>query len=214
MRTEGTEQSRDGLGSETGEDSGVGGAAAHGEGGLRGEAGRVRPAPGSPRVRIDAWSAGDLGLLRAANAAELMTHLGGPETEEQILKRHERYVALSADRTDKGRMFRVVLLPEEIPVGTIGFWEQTWDGEQVYETGWTVLAAHQGRGIAAAAVAAVVERARAERTHRSLHAFPSVDNPASNALCRRAGFSLLGERDFEYPPGHPRRVNNWRLRLT
>ncbi|MFI5759100.1 GNAT family N-acetyltransferase [Streptomyces sp. NPDC051569] len=168
----------------------------------------------APPVRIEPWSEDDLDLLRASNAPELMTHLGGPETEEQLLTRHRRYVGLSADRTGKGRIFRIVLLPDGEPVGTIGFWEQTWQGEQLYETGWGVLTEFQGRGIAAAAAAAVVEQARTERMHRYLHAFPSVDNPASNALCRKAGFSLQGPRLFEYPPGHLMQCNNWRLDLT
>jgi RimJ/RimL family protein N-acetyltransferase len=164
-------------------------------------------------VRIEAWSERDLDLLRAVNAPELMEHLGGPETEEQLVKRHQRYVDLSGDRTGAGRMFRIVLLPEEVPVGVIGFWEQTWDGIRVYETGWTVLGGFQGRGVATAATAAVVDRARAARKHRYLHAFPSVDNGASNAVCRKAGFALLRERDFEYPPGHLLRTNDWRLDL-
>lgn len=167
----------------------------------------------APRVRLEPWSETDLGLLRAANTPEMMTHLGGPETEEQLVKRHRRYVDLSADRTGKGRMFRVVLLPDGEAVGTIGFWEKTWQGQEVYETGWGVLSAFQGRGIAAAATAAVAERARAEKKHRYLHAFPSVDNPSSNRLCRRAGFSLQGECDFEFPPGNVMRCNDWRLDL-
>ncbi|MFE2496776.1 GNAT family N-acetyltransferase [Streptomyces scopuliridis] len=168
----------------------------------------------APRVRLDPWSEGDLGLLRAMNAPELMSHLGGPETEEQLLTRHRRYVDLSADRTGRGRMFRIVLPPAGEAVGTIGFWEQTWQGQQVYETGWGVLAAHQGRGIAAAAAAAVVEKARAEGKYRYLHAFPSVGNRSSNALCRRVGFSLQGPCEVEFPKGHLMRANDWRLDLT
>ncbi|MFD7898035.1 GNAT family N-acetyltransferase [Streptomyces sp. NPDC059743] len=167
----------------------------------------------APHVRLEPWSETDLGLLRAANAPEMMTHLGGPETEEQLVKRHRRYVDLSADRTGKGRMFRVVLLPGGEAVGTIGFWEKTWQGQEVYETGWGILTAFQGQGIAAAAAAAVAEMARAEKKHRYLHAFPSVGNPPSNRLCRRAGFSLQGECDVEFPPGNVMRCNNWRLDL-
>ncbi|RYJ20102.1 putative acetyltransferase [Streptomyces sp. L-9-10] len=167
-----------------------------------------------PGVRLDPWSEGDLGLLRAMNAPELMSHLGGPETEEQLLTRHRRYVDLSADLTGRGRMFRIVLPPSGEAVGTIGFWEQTWQGQQVYETGWGVLTAHQGRGIAAAAAAAVVAKVRAEHRYRYLHAFPSVDNRSSNALCRRVGFSLRGECEVEYPKGRLMRANDWRLDLT
>lgn len=42
-------------------------------------------------------------------------------------------------------------------------------------------------------------------------AYPRVDNESSNAVCRKAGFILLGARDFEYPPGHTMRCNDWVL---
>ncbi|MCW2919778.1 MAG: N-acetyltransferase [Actinomycetia bacterium] len=98
-------------------------------------------------------------------------------------------------------------------VGTIGYWERTWRDELVYETGWGVLPAFQDRGIATAAANAVTERARVQRRHRYLHAFPAVDHPASNAVCRKAGFTLLGGTDFEYPPGTIMLSNDWRLEL-
>ncbi|MEU9702162.1 GNAT family protein [Streptomyces sp. NPDC047981] len=168
-------------------------------------------------LRLEAWSEDDLWLLHAMNAPELMEHLGGPETEDALLKRHRRYVDLSASSDerpgDAGRMFRIVLLPEEVTVGSIGFWAQTWDGEPVYETGWTVLPGFQGRGVATAATRAVAELARAAGARRHLHAFPSTDNGPSNAVCRKAGFELRGERELEYPPGHPLRCNDWRLDL-
>lgn len=164
-------------------------------------------------VRIEPWSEDDFDLLRAANAPELMDHLGGPETEEQLIKRHLRYVDLNTDRTGKGRMYRIVLSAGGEAAGTVGFWEKTWDGQQVYETGWGVLPAFQGRGIATAGTLAVVEEARAQHKHRYLHAFPSVANGPSNAVCRKAGFSLVGECEFEYPPGNLLRSNDWRLDL-
>ncbi|MCX4818566.1 GNAT family N-acetyltransferase [Streptomyces sp. NBC_01142] len=164
-------------------------------------------------VRIEPWSADDFDLLRASNAPELMDHLGGPETEEQLIKRHQRYVDLSADRTGRGRMFRIVLLADGEAAGTVGFWAKTWNGEEVYETGWSVLPRFQGRGVATAGTRAVIEQARAERRHRYLHAFPDPENGPSNAVCRKAGFELRGECDFEYPPGNLVRSNDWRLDL-
>ncbi|MET7642353.1 GNAT family N-acetyltransferase [Streptomyces sp. NPDC005426] len=164
-------------------------------------------------VRIEPWSPDDLELLRRANAPELMDHLGGPESDEQLIGRHARYVALSADREGRGRMFRIALPGVAEAVGTIGFWERTWQGQEVYETGWAVLSEFQGRGIASAATAAVAEQARAEHKHRYLHAYPSVENGASNGVCRKAGFALIGECEVEYPPGHQLLTNDWRLDL-
>jgi RimJ/RimL family protein N-acetyltransferase len=179
----------------------------------------------APRIRLVPWAETDLDLLRAMNAPELMTHLGGPETEEQLLVRHQRYVDMSASGEEKGRMFRIEVLPVRpdgsvaaggapLGAGTVGFWENVWNGHPVYESGWGLLAAFQGRGIAAAAARQVVERARELRTHRHLHAFPSVDNPSSNAVCRNAGYALQGPCAFEYPPGRVMRCNDWRHDLT
>jgi RimJ/RimL family protein N-acetyltransferase len=166
----------------------------------------------SPQVRIEPWRDADLDLLRRINAPEMMQHLGGPETEEQIRARHKRYVEIG--RTGTGRIFRVVLLPQREAVGNIGYWERVWQDREVYETGWNVLPAFQARGIAAAAAAVARARARAERKHRYMHAFPSVANPASNAVCRKVGFVFMAECNFEYPPGNIMRCNDWRLDLT
>jgi RimJ/RimL family protein N-acetyltransferase len=67
--------------------------------------------------------------------------------------------------------------------------------------------------VAVAAAMACARLAAQQRRHRWLHAFPSVDHPASNAVCRRAGFTLLGPVDFEYPKGHWHPSNDWRLPL-
>jgi RimJ/RimL family protein N-acetyltransferase len=101
-----------------------------------------------------------------------------------------------------------------VAVGTVGYAERIWQQSEVYEMGWNVLPPFQGQGIAAAAATAAVARVRAEGKHRYLHAFPSVDNPGSNAVCRKAGFSLIGECDFEFPPGSLMRSNDWYVDLT
>jgi RimJ/RimL family protein N-acetyltransferase len=80
--------------------------------------------------------------------------------------------------------------------------------------GWGVLPEYQGQGIATRAADLALARARETGRQRFLHAFPSVDNAASNALCRKLGFELLGESDVEYPPGHIMRCNDWRFDLA
>ncbi|KAB1904108.1 GNAT family N-acetyltransferase, partial [Micromonospora sp. AMSO31t] len=61
---------------------------------------------------------------------------------------------------------------------------------------------------------ALIAEAAAHGDRRFAHAYPAVDHPASNAVCRKAGFTLLGETEFEYPPGHLMRSNDWRVELT
>ncbi|MEA2471171.1 MAG: hypothetical protein QOE38_2170 [Thermoleophilaceae bacterium] len=156
-------------------------------------------------VRLEEWAAGDLRLVTALNGDEaMMRHLGGPESPEKLAERQAKY-----EKPGSG-MFRVVL--DGIAVGSVGYWDRR---GQVWEVGWAVLPAFQGRGIATAATALAVERAREERRHRFMHAYPSVENPASNAICRKLGFTLLEEHDFEYPPGSGNvlRCNDWRLAL-
>lgn len=161
-------------------------------------------------VRIEPFTGADLDLLRRLNTPEVKEHLGGLETDEQLRARHQRYLNFAPGQ---GCMFRIVL-PGGEAAGTVGYGERTWQGRAVYEMGWSVLPAYQGRGIATAAARAGAAHAAAQRRHRYLHAFPSVDNAASNAICRKAGFALAGDCDFEYPAGHVMRSNDWVLDLT
>jgi RimJ/RimL family protein N-acetyltransferase len=159
-------------------------------------------------VHLEPWGTGDLPLLRKLlGDPAMMEHLGGPESEAKLAERQARY------EVPDSKQFKIVDEDSGEGVGWVGYWERDWDGEPVYETGWSVLPTFQGRGIAAAATALVIERARAERARRSLFAYPSVDNTASNAICSKLGFTLLGAAEFEYPKGNFMRCNNWRLEL-
>jgi RimJ/RimL family protein N-acetyltransferase len=159
-------------------------------------------------VRIEPWGEGDLALLEKALGDPQMTeHLGGPESPEKIANRQARY-----ELPDSGQ-FKIVDEATGEGVGWVGYWERTWRGEQVYEIGWSVIPAFQGRGIGGLATAQAIAIARAEGKHRVLHAYPSVDNAPSNEICRKLGFTLLGLYEFEYPPGHFIQCNDWRLDL-
>jgi len=163
-------------------------------------------------LRLREWQEGDLPLLRASLGDPEMTRfLGGPESAEQIAARHLRYAALAG--TGTGHMLVILAGPEEMPAGSVGYWEKEWQGRVVYEMGWSVLPEYQGGGIGTAATMLALEHARREGRHRFVHAFPSVENPASNAVCRKAGFTLLGASDFEYPKGSWMRCNDWRFDL-
>jgi len=163
-------------------------------------------------VLLQPWSEEDLTLLeKLLGDPEMTTHLGGPETPEQILRRHQRYLHIPEDGTD--HMFRIVCGPNAEGVGNVGYWRKTWRDQAVYEIGWLVLPAYQGHGIATKAAAAAIEHARSAPKFPFMHAFPSVENPASNAICRKLGFTLLEECEVEYLPGHSMTVNDWRLGL-
>lgn len=160
-------------------------------------------------VRLEPWGEGDLPLLRRLMGDPEMTrYLGGPESERKIARRQTRYEQLDPST---GRMFKVIEDGE--PAGSIGFWDKDWRDEMVYEIGWLVLPEFQGRGIATAATADAIALAREEARHRFIHAFPSVENAASNAICRKLGFTFVETHEFEYPKGHWMLCNDWRLDL-
>jgi RimJ/RimL family protein N-acetyltransferase len=164
------------------------------------------------RVRLEPWGEGDLELLRRLLGDPAMTeHLGGPETEEKLVQRQGKYERIGAPGT--GRMFKIVDEARDQPVGSVGYWEKDWRDTTVWETGWSVLPEFQGRGIAGEATRQAIEAARAEGKHRYFHAFPSVDNAPSNAICRKLGFELLEASEFEFPKGHFMTCNDWRLDL-
>jgi RimJ/RimL family protein N-acetyltransferase len=156
-------------------------------------------------VTLHHWTNDDLWLLKETlGDPAMMQHLGGIESAEQIEQRHLRYVS--------GRDMFTVWEGDAI-VGSVGFWERTWRDAAVYEAGWMILPKYAGRGLATQAALAVISLARNEGKHRFLHAFPNVENAASNAVCRNAGFTNLGECTFEYPKGKWMRCNDWRVDL-
>jgi RimJ/RimL family protein N-acetyltransferase len=161
------------------------------------------------RVRLEPWGPDDFSLVQQLMGDPAMTeYLGGPESPEKLRDRQRRY-----EQPGSG-MFKIVDEETGEAVGSVGYWERDWLGEPVFEVGWSVIPAFQGRGIAAEGTRQVIEIARAdERARHWMHAYPNVENAASNAICRRLGFELLAERDFEYPPGNPIRCNDWRLDL-
>jgi RimJ/RimL family protein N-acetyltransferase len=161
-----------------------------------------------PAVHLEPWGPDDLGLVEQLMGDPAMTEfLGGPEGPEKLADRQRRYAEPGSG------MFKIVDDETAQGIGSVGFWEREWRGETVYETGWMVIPAFQGRGVAVAATRQAIELARTSGRHRYMHAFPKVVNAASNAICRKLGFELLGEEDFEYPAGNPIRCNDWRLQL-
>jgi RimJ/RimL family protein N-acetyltransferase len=170
-------------------------------------AARVRPED----IQIEPWTEADLHLLQRQNAPEMTAHLGGPESADAVLARHQRCLDLN-ERQD-GQMFRIVLVPEGMAVGGIGLWESDWQEEAGYETGWGVLPEYQGRGIATIATRKVIDYSRSDARFGVVFAFPGVDNDASNAICRKAEFKNVGEGELEYPKGSFMRCAVWRLNI-
>jgi RimJ/RimL family protein N-acetyltransferase len=166
--------------------------------------------PETPAVRLRAYGPDDLWIQqRFLRDPESTAHLGGPDSEEQIARRHQRYLAMTDPA--KGAMFVIELEPTGRPAGSVGYWEQVEpDGTVVWETGWYVLPDLRGRGIAAAGTRLAIDAAWAA-VRRPVHAYPNVDNGPSNTICRKLGMRLLGESEYEYPKGHWMTCNDWAI---
>jgi RimJ/RimL family protein N-acetyltransferase len=162
-------------------------------------------------VRLRPWRTDDLGLLERLLGDPAMTeHLGGPETPEHLRSRLTQYLAL---KPEEGRMFVVTVGRDGEPVGSVGWWWHEAGDSPSLETGWSVLREFQGRGIATRAMRLMLELVAADTDQVAIHAYPTIENVASNALCRTLGFELLGSTDFEYPKGHPIVCNDWSFDL-
>lgn len=173
----------------------------------------MEPMPPTGNISIRPYASGDRWVLaRTLGASKEMEHLNGPESMEQIQRRHERFLAMSADR-HAGCMYTIMVGPSA--AGSVGYWETDWEGGRAWETGWFVLPEFQGLGVATQAMKLMIQTASEMSSRRYLVAFPSTDNGPSNAVAKKLGFELVKEVDSEYPPGSGKFLhsNVWRLDL-
>lgn len=162
---------------------------------------------GPPRVELVPFTEGDEWLTVALETdPRVMAELGGPWSVEEAKATHARRIQY---RKEHGSWsFKIV--PEAVgaPVGSVMCWDSEWAGEPISEAGWMVLHEHQGRGYASAALRALLDKELAEHRFGDIHAFPGATNVASNALCRKLGFELVGGGEADYAGRHfP--VNHW-----
>jgi RimJ/RimL family protein N-acetyltransferase len=157
-------------------------------------------------VRLEPWSTDDLPLLERLNEPDMTTHVGGPETLDKVAERQAGY-------EKPGSRQYTIVEPGGEHIGWVGYWELTWRDQDVWETGWAVVPAFQGRGVAGSATGQMLEIARAERLRRFVHAYPMTVNAPSNAICRKLGFEFVEETDFPARGGGFVRCNDWRFDL-
>ncbi len=166
----------------------------------------------SAGVRLRNLTLDDLALYEAVHCdPAMMEHLGGPLPREGLAEKLVRDVA--SIESGEARVF--VIGPDGAgggAAGTIAVWEHDDHGDVIVEIGWMVLPPYQGRGVGTAAVRAALDAVRAEGRWPTVHAFPPVTNPGSNAMCRRFGFSFVEEKEYVFR-GRTLRCNHWRLDL-
>ena len=156
-------------------------------------------------LELRPWTDAAFDILVRANTPEMTEQLGGPESPEKLLDRHQRYLAL----TRSGAAWPMQLVVDDVPVGSFGYWQH----DDWFEAGWAVLPEFQGRGYAKAGVLALLQHAKANGSHERLHAVTRVTNTASNAIASSLGFTLLNTAPMEYPAGHFSLSNVWAFEL-
>jgi len=104
-------------------------------------------------MQLARYTDADLALSEALETDPVvMRELGGPVDPARLPVVHAR-------RVGEPWYFTIVPEPAGPAVGTIGIWDNELDGLTIHETGWMVLPAFQGRGIASRALGLLIERA-------------------------------------------------------
>lgn len=136
----------------------------------------------------------------------MMAHLGGARPREEIPGKLRRHVAATAG----DEWWCSMIVPDDTDPDTIAGMV-TIDGDRgKAEIGWAVLPEFQGRGVASAAVRLMVLRAAIDGRWGVLNAYPGVDNPASNGICRTLGFRLVGQAEATFS-GLTFHSNHWQI---
>ena len=152
----------------------------------------------------------DLWLTRALETdPRVMAELGGPWPDEAIPRIHERRLESIA-----GGTWWFTLVPEAggRPVGMLGIFGSEHRGHAISEAGWSVLPEHQQAIRQRRSRAAARASARRRALGRDPR-LPGATNAASNALCRKFGFELVGQETVDYG-GRALRCNHWVLAAT
>jgi RimJ/RimL family protein N-acetyltransferase len=142
----------------------------------------------------------------------VMAELGGPLPAATVREKLER----DAASADADEAWVLAIVPDETAgraVGVIFVWDSTIEQTPIVEMGWGLLKEFHGRGYGSEAVHLTLLRAKAENRWGVIHAFPGVDNPASNAVCRKNGFDPIGLIDRTYN-GHIIHTNIWCVDLA
>jgi RimJ/RimL family protein N-acetyltransferase len=166
------------------------------------------PSP-TPSIRLRPYVDADRWLTEAIETNPvMMADLGGPLPADEIPGVHQRRLDGMAE--DRVWYFVVELEPSGPVVGSICLWSDRVPGGFRSEAGWAILHEFQGRGLATEALRQLIARAAADGRWGDIHAFPGVTNGPSNAVCRKSGFTNVGEETVEYA-GRRLRCNHWVL---
>jgi len=158
-------------------------------------------------MRLVDYGEGDLGLsIEIETDPVVMAELGGPRTVESIEAVHPQRVISDPAQG----IWQKIVTDDGEEAGQLGVWRSQFEGEEIWEMGWMLLARFHGQGLGGAALGAILDRMRESGAYDVVHAFPGVTNGPSNGLCRKFGFELAGGIELAFR-GETLRCNHWRL---
>lgn len=158
-------------------------------------------------MTLEPISKDDLGLIAELETDPIvMKELGGPLPYEAMQAKLDKRLRLAAE----GKAIVCKVMEDGQAAGIVCLWDSEHGGETLSELGWMLKPAFQGRGLGTKATKALIALARKDPRWGALHAYPGASNGPSNAICRKLGFTRLGEEDLEFS-GRPLRAAHWRL---
>jgi RimJ/RimL family protein N-acetyltransferase len=162
-------------------------------------------------TRLRPYTDADLPLTVALETDPVVKReLGGVLDAQEAARVHRERL----ERMSRGELFYTVYVDDDPePAGIGAVFATPWDGEVIYEAGIMLLPDKARRGVGQATLAQLAERARTELRLARVHGFTAVGNDGGNTICRRLGWTLLGECDLDYE-GRPLRCNHWVKDLT
>lgn len=163
-------------------------------------------------MKLESISMDDLPLWESIECDPvMMEHLGEPTPRDRVPDILRRNIASVAAGT--AWIFKIIPYGDSAEAaGTISLWETEHEGNQVNEIGWMILPPYQRQGLGTRAVGELLDQARAAGRWGIVHAYPPRSNAASNGLCRKLGFTLIGPHNFDFR-GRILHCNDWQIDL-
>ncbi|MFF2652911.1 GNAT family N-acetyltransferase [Streptomyces sp. NPDC058045] len=138
----------------------------------------------------------------------MMADLGGPLPRAGMADKVHRDAREAAEDIAWLKMIVPDATCPDAVAGMVALWAHDSDDGPVSEIGWMVLPEFQGQGLGKLAVRTLLEQAGRANRWGLVHAFPAVNNAASNGICRSVGFQLLAETAVFFS-GRPLKSNHW-----
>jgi RimJ/RimL family protein N-acetyltransferase len=128
---------------------------------------------------------------------ELMKYLGGPLSDEILVQRKEKWRKDWAEHGFGTGIFTLKETSERLGILSL-FWIEK-EGEKLLEIGWMTAQACQKKGFTFEAAQGYVEWVKENvKSTQAIAAHPDVENPASNKILEKLGFTPIKVVQYPY----------------